>query len=378
MYGKEQSPFSGDLAHDRPEREPQNAPAITFVRYFPQREIDTRLLLPQYDDKKNPEIDIPRRYGSFVLHEADPYAPPVAIDLARTLVEQTQTPPDMILVVSSHLPQNRKEQRMANTVRRALAGVGMVNKADASPFDTQTFSTACSGGVVALDFLRHQQKEQEGASVLLVIDETGYRRTLPPVERDSGRSGLIFSDGAIAMQFQLGRGVTVLDSEVIAVEDMSQLLCMKTPEVDDEDPYLTVIRPPYADEFTMKGPELRTFFGGQLLEREEGVEENDIERFVRESGISYDPYDQISFFLGHQASSRMVEAFNKWAESRERFPNMHYVGRGIYDYGNTSSASTFLDLEDGIAKKSVQKNDTGLFVVYGGGLVSAKALVRLG
>jgi len=375
MSAKEQPSFNHEPPPDLREEEPHETPSIVFERYFAPRVIDTALLLAKYDQTvKDPVKDIQRRYGSLTLREAATNFPPVATELAFRIVEKTQTPADVVLVVSSHLPQNQKEQRMANDVRRALADVGMVNTADATHFDRQTFSTACSGGVVALDWLKNQQHELEGANVLVVIDETGYRRTLPPVERDSGRSGLIFSDGAIAMQFQLGRGVTVLDSEVIAVEDMNQLLCMKTPKVDDEDPYLTVIRSPYADEFTMKGPELRTFFGGQLLEREEGVGENDIERFIRKSGISH---DQISFFLGHQASSRMVEAFNKWAQSG-KFHNMRYVGKGIYTYGNTSSASTFLDLEDGIATGNVSKGDTGLFVVYGGGLVSAKALVRLG
>lgn len=351
----------------------QKTHGIQFARYFPSRAVDTVALFGQYEPAiADPQAQVRRRYGSEVLFEEEPDAMPVAEVLAYNLVTKTNQKPDVIFVVSSHLPQKGEDQRLANRVRNTLAALDMASPT-ATPINTKTFSAACSGTVVALDFLR--QHDLTGANVLLVVDETGYRRTLPPVERDTSRSRLIFSDSGVAAQFKLGDGLTVIDSEILHNPDADQNLVMNAARSNPADAFLFVLETPWAREFGMKGTALWTIFSEHLLKDPE----SSIELFLQNAGNLGENTplaDLITFYLGHQASARMVNSFNKWAE--KRFPNLSYVGQGVFLYGNTSSCSTLLDLEEGISSGKIRPGDIGLEVVYGGGLTSGKALIQVG
>ncbi|MBI2621356.1 MAG: hypothetical protein HYW63_01760 [Candidatus Levybacteria bacterium] len=315
-----------------------------------------------------PDYDFRTKLGPSVLHEAtEEESASAAEKVAKALVKRTGQTPDIMIVSASHLPpfdpDNPDKQQRANQVRESLIAnvteLGLEKPlAPANLQNTHTVSTACSGFVVALDWLR--QKDPKGQSVLIVVDETGYRRTLPPPEEDSSKSRLILSDRAIAMQFTYGEDLMVEASTVQHEKDTEGLLRMRTPNYHEDDTYLTVRRPPYADQFEMVGPELKRYFGrinkaniAELLGPEVDIE-------------------LATFVLHHQASIRMVDGLGTFGIGNAR----HY-GRGILKYGNTSSASIPFDLQDGLAEGKIQAGDIGLLVGYGAGLTWTAALVRL-
>ena len=334
--------------------------SIAFEHFRPMRQISVPDLLPLYglpDD-----YDYKRKLGPDKLYEADPKNETlVAEELALRLVQKTGVTPDIILVTTSHLPDydpnDRKAQRRANQVRRFLASHNLPSPiAPEDPSNTQTVSTACSSSVVGFHLLH--DSNPVGQNVLMIAEETGYRRTLPPPENDPGKSNLLFSDTAVGVQFTYGEDLTVIASSAPEYEADTELLRMRTPEYDPEDPYLYVLRPPYGETFQMDGPQLRRHFGS---------------RITREKIVELLGHIDPDFVLTHQASARMVDSVGILD-----FETARDYGRGIYEHGNTSSASIWLDLWDAMRRRQLSSGDTVLGVSYGAGLTWAPALIQVG
>ncbi|MBI5867399.1 MAG: ketoacyl-ACP synthase III [candidate division Zixibacteria bacterium] len=93
------------------------------------------------------------------------------------------------------------------------------------------------------------------------------------------------------------------------------------------------------------------------------------ERVLAEAGVSP---EQIDMVIPHQANSRIIEALTK----RLRVDPSH-VYKNIERYGNTSSASVPIALDEARRAGVVRKGSTILSVAFGGGLTWGAALYRL-
>lgn len=360
--------ISGDFPQIR-EGENFRSPSIHFTRELPGvngspgRAINTiRELLPLYPDLLARHIE--KVFGPLTLHEAEPDSPFAPETLAIKCVEETGQKPDIIIVCGSHLDpidkNNPLQQNAALRTRNTLAQMGMADGLDeATPVNTHTFSAACSSFVLALDFLR--QTNPIGKNVLVVIDETQYRRTMPPPENDPGKVGLLFSDSRIAMQFKYGEDFTVLASEFHYLPQYQQLLTMHVPEFDPEDSFLTAFSPNPGEYFSMEGQTLAQIFG-ELITRD---------ALLALAGSAGLTEEEIAFLEVHQASLAMAKTLNKLLPDA-------VSSEGIREYGNTSSASVPLDLEDEITEGRIQDGDAGIVVAYGGGIAWGAAVVQFG
>lgn len=340
---------------------------ITFRRHLPKKVLDAKECFREYPDyvQKGPEY-VATNLGTSKLYEADPKDSSdryVAGNLAVSLVHQTGKKPDIIIAVTSHLPSpddnNPNAQRVAVNIRSRLAKWDLAEN-QATAQNSKTVSAACTGFVVALDWLR--QQNPKGANVLVIVDETGYRQTLPPPLEDQGKAGLLFSDAAVAFQGQYGQDFEVLASEIFPLPQHSDLLHMRVPLYDSSDPFLLVHPVPYHKYFSMNGPRLRRIF-----ERE--ITNEKVHALMEQAGLLQ---EDLAFAASHQASKPMV------AHTYELFPDVPYRPQGIGIYGNTSSASIPLDIQDGIEQGAIKAGNKGFLLAFGAGLLWGGAVLRIG
>ncbi|HVZ67560.1 MAG TPA: 3-oxoacyl-[acyl-carrier-protein] synthase III C-terminal domain-containing protein [Patescibacteria group bacterium] len=343
---------------------------IHFERYIPLKSINPIDMVGQFGldlgegDKLKAEFA--RKYGTTILFEDEPHERGTrAIELGIRAVRNSQIAPDIIFVVSSHLPDPDKSktqnpQHVANILRSELERRGLVDVVKATPQNTRTVSAACSGYLVALHEL-HKLNISDGQSVLVVDDESNYRETLPPPGQDSGKGGLLFTDIVVSKQFLWGTGIKVLSTDVKTYGDPDNLLRMRRADYDPNDPFVTVYNPPYSEHFDMVGAPLMRFFP-------ERITDDVIEELIHAAGKKR---SDLKFFFSHQASIRMVNAFNK------QFDDIPVKSDNLKKYGNTSSASTILSLEDAINDGLIGKGDSGLLLAYGAGLTWGAAVIEL-
>ncbi len=90
---------------------------------------------------------------------------------------------------------------------------------------------------------------------------------------------------------------------------------------------------------------------------------------LEKAGIST---DDIDLFIPHQANSRILEALRK----RLGVPS-DKIYSNLEKYGNTSSASVPIALDEAIRSGKAKKGDTILFSVFGAGFTWGSAVVKL-
>ena len=92
-----------------------------------------------------------------------------------------------------------------------------------------------------------------------------------------------------------------------------------------------------------------------------------IDRILDRAGLSL---DDIDWFIPHSANMRMIEALNK----RIGYPNERTL-TSMVEYGNTSAVSIPLALIPAVRNGTVKSGDRILMIGFGGGLVSAGAVL---
>jgi 3-oxoacyl-[acyl-carrier-protein] synthase-3 len=125
---------------------------------------------------------------------------------------------------------------------------------------------------------------------------------------------------------------------------------------------------PYSPEFTFDGTDKILMNGSDIFKvavREMGKA---AVKVVEDAGIQ--PSD-ISLVVPHQANIRIIEALMKRLKL-----GMDKVYLNIEKYGNTSSASVPLALDEANRLGKIHPGDYVLMVAFGGGLIWGAALVR--
>jgi 3-oxoacyl-[acyl-carrier-protein] synthase-3 len=81
--------------------------------------------------------------------------------------------------------------------------------------------------------------------------------------------------------------------------------------------------------------------------------------------------EDINWFIPHQANLRMLQSMAKNLKiSMEKF----YVT--IHKYGNISSASCAISLDEAVRDNSIKEGDLVCLPVFGGGLTWGSALIK--
>ncbi|MCK4607765.1 MAG: 3-oxoacyl-ACP synthase, partial [candidate division Zixibacteria bacterium] len=115
-----------------------------------------------------------------------------------------------------------------------------------------------------------------------------------------------------------------------------------------------------SDKLQMKGPDVYKFAVREMY--------NASIKVIEDAGL--DPSD-ISLVIPHQANIRIIQGLAKRLHA-----NMDKVVVNIDKYGNTSSASIPLALDEANRAGRMKKGDKVLLVAFGSGLIWASALVE--
>ncbi len=212
-------------------------------------------------------------------------------------------------------------------------------------------SAACSGFVYALDVAAGYFERKKVKKVLVL----GAERLSRMIDWTDRNTCVIFADGAGAMV--LGEGDAYLASKLHAKGGDTVI---KIPNHEGLSPFSTVeTKKPV---IYMNGQETFKFAVNALS--------GDLCYVIEEAGITA---EDVAWVIPHQANTRIIDAASrKVSIPAEKF------GMNIEKYGNTSSASIPILVDEWNREGKFKDGDYLAFCAFGGGLTSAACLIRWG
>ena len=230
-------------------------------------------------------------------------------------------------------------------------------KLDAPQAVTFDISAACSGFIFALN-VAEQYLKTGAARLILVVASEIMTRTLDWTDRTSC---ILWGDGAGAAILALGRnGPEILSTHLHTDGVNGQDLLMpgggsRTTPISHEsvDKKLHVL---------------------QLIEANASFRvavRHFVDSIKEAASFNNVAVEEIDWFIPHQANLRMFQSMAKTLKlSMDKF----YVT--LDKYGNISSASCAIALDEAVRDGSVKENDLICLPVFGGGLTWGSALIR--
>jgi 3-oxoacyl-[acyl-carrier-protein] synthase-3 len=210
---------------------------------------------------------------------------------------------------------------------------------------------ACTGFVYGLSVADTYVSSGQADTVLVIGAEVLSRM----IDYASRGTCVIFGDGAGAVVVRpAGRGAG-FQSWCLGSDGRGY--AQVTAGDYELGPYTTHQTHPYID---MKGPDVFKFATDIFIRQAYAV--------AAEAGVSM---DQIDLWVPHQANRRIIEA----AARRIGLP-MEKVACNIDEFGNTSTASIPLALNDAMAAGRVNSGDTMLIAGFGSGLTWGACLLE--
>lgn len=269
----------------------------------------------------------------------------LAINAAKLALQDSNTTADEIeLIIVATITQDTLTPSTACNVQ---AAIGAKN---AMAFD---ISSACSGFIYGIDiasqFIKNGVYKKAlviGAEVLSKIIDWNDRSTC-----------VLFGDGAGAAVIATGDEVGMTSVQCRA--DGSKGGSLTCSAVDLKNIYNSGTKD-FHDKVVMNGKDIFKFAVAVL--------EKSIERILVENNLNI---DDIDYIVPHQANFRIIEAVSK----RKNYDiNKFYMN--LSKYGNTSSASIILALDELNKKNLLKKGDKIIIVGFGGGLTYGSALIN--
>lgn len=228
---------------------------------------------------------------------------------------------------------------------------GEIGAVNAVAFD---MTAACSGLIYGLETAKnfimsgkYKKALVVGSEVLSKIMDWNDRNTC-----------ILFGDGAAAIVLEATEDVDGLKSIEIGSDGSKgeALTCnaieLKNFLVDSDEDYSNVV--------SMNGKEIFKFAVN--------IMSKSILRILEENQLSL---DDIKYIIPHQANSRIIEFAAKRikADNSKFYTNMNL-------YGNTSSASIGIALDEMVENNMLTKGDKVILVGFGGGLTWGSALIE--
>ncbi len=211
-------------------------------------------------------------------------------------------------------------------------------------------NAACSGFLYALDQADAYIASGKAETVLVVSAEM-MSRHLDWTDRGTC---VLFGDGAGAVVLKKGDG---LKSIKITAKGDDQLLVIGN----------TFCPSPYSKQvdvdprFRMKGGEVFRFAVTSVL--------RDVKEVMKEAGVTV---EDVKMMVPHQANLRVFQAAKeKLGFSEEQ------LAMGIDHYGNTSSASIPLLLDELVEEGRLKSGDIIVMTAFGGGLTTGACVIKL-
>ncbi len=211
-------------------------------------------------------------------------------------------------------------------------------------------NAACSGFIYGLD-LADAYISSGKANRILIIGAEMMTRHLDWTDRSTC---VLFGDGAGAVVVEKGEGLKAIK---ITAKGDDQLLVIgntfcKSPFGEQAD-----INP----QFQMKGGEVFKFAVTSVL--------RDVREVMKTAGLKS---EDVKMLVPHQANLRVFQAAKEKLGFRE-----DQIAMGIDHYGNTSSASIPLMLDELVEAEKLAAGDIIVMTAFGGGLTTGACVIEL-
>jgi len=272
----------------------------------------------------------------------------LAIKAAEKAISKAKISPDEIdaIIVATVTPD------MFFPSTSCLVQKGLKAK-NAAAFD---ISAACSGFIYALSIAKDSIKSGTFKTVLVIGSETMSRVT----DWQDRNTCVLLGDAAGAVILRKTDSPSdILSSYLGADGNYSDLLYMPGGGSREPATYKTI-------------DERKHFLkmeGNKLFKIAVKAMADSAQKAIALAGLTC---NDINLFIPHQANIRIIEAVAKHLDI-----SMEKVFLNIHKYGNTSSATTPVALEEAIIEGKVKKGDIVVLVAFGGGLTWGSVVIKL-
>ncbi len=258
----------------------------------------------------------------------------------KALVKASLTGKDLDLILCSTMKGDYACPSLACLLQRDIG-------ADCPAVD---LNAACSGFMYALDQADAYISSGKAETILIIAAEMMTRH----LDWTDRATCVLFGDGAGAVVVRKGDG---LKSIIITAKGDDQLLVIGN----------TFCKSPYGRQididpkFRMKGGEVYKFAVTSVL--------RDVKEVMKTAGVKT---KDIKMMIPHQANLRVFQA----AKEKLGFTD-EQLAVGIDHYGNTSSASIPLMLDELIEAGKIKQGDLIVLTAFGGGLTTGACVMKL-
>ena len=257
----------------------------------------------------------------------------------RALEDSGTKPEELDMIIAATVSGDNVSPSLSCMIQRKLGATCVAYDINA----------ACAAFVYLLETAAGYFARGKVKKVLVV----GAERLSKIVDWTDRGTCVIFGDGAGALV--LGEGNNYLDSTITTRGGDTVI---KIPNYSGDSPFSTLPREqPYIH---MEGQETFKYAVNAIC--------SDINKLLEQNGLTS---DEIAYIVPHQANKRIIDL----ACIRLKIPmKKFYVN--IQDYGNTSSASIPIALDEMNKKGLLKCGDLIILTAFGGGLSNAACLIR--
>jgi 3-oxoacyl-[acyl-carrier-protein] synthase-3 len=208
---------------------------------------------------------------------------------------------------------------------------------------------ACAGFIYALDIAEAFLNSYQDKNILIVCAEEPTRF----VNWNERNTSILFGDGAGAVIVTKGNNLKSLKLTTTSNTDALyyRRVLEATPYIDNKECY---------EPLVMHGKDVfKLAVGSSVI---------DITKVIEEAHLTT---DDISCFLLHQANIRIIESIREHLHQPEqKFPH------NIEKYGNTSSASIPILLDELVKNKQINKGNMLVFSAFGAGFCTGACVIE--
>ncbi|OFI06624.1 3-oxoacyl-[acyl-carrier-protein] synthase 3 [Clostridium acetireducens DSM 10703] len=215
---------------------------------------------------------------------------------------------------------------------------------------------ACSGFIYGVNIARQFIENKSIKKALIIGSETLSKI----VDWKDRNTCILFGDGAGAVILKEGESSGIISSYMESCGDKGDFLRCDT--VPLYNPYSKCNTKEHINKVSMEGREIFKFAVKAIIKT--------IKKVLQCSNYNI---DDIKYIVPHQANYRIIDYVSKKLNIDK---NKFYVN--LDKYGNTSSASIPIALDDMNSKNLINNNDKIILVGFGGGLTSGGLLIKWG
>lgn len=214
-------------------------------------------------------------------------------------------------------------------------------------------NAACSGFVYAMQIADKMIKGGAFNKALIIGAETLTRLT----DWRDRNTCVLFGDGSGAVVIGRSKENKIKDIITGSQGDVDMLLYCKSPDLKDP----SVNRISTQDHIHMNGTEVFKFATRIMPQT--------VAKLLERNNITT---DDLNCIVAHQANMRIIDK-----AARDLNISMDKMYLNIQKYGNTSSASVPIAIDEAIRSNFLKKGDQFITVAFGGGLTWGGALIEL-